>query len=199
MNQVLEKRPQGVSEAAISPVRLAHVVLRSSQLDAIVDWYKTVLGAHVAYADGGIAFLAYDDEHHRIAVISVPGLQPQPDRIAGVHHIAFTYASLSDLVATYERLEKIGIRPVWCVNHGPTTSMYYADPDGNQVELQIDNYATVEEAGQFFFSPPFATNPIGVDFEPSELARRFHAGEDEASIKTRPESGPRGVDTIRLR
>ena len=201
MTEVLESRQQADAAAKpiISPQRLAHVVLRSSQLPALVAWYTAVLGATVVFSDGNLAFLAYDDEHHRIAVLNIPGLQRQPDGIAGVHHMAFTYGSLSDLVATYERLDKKSIRPVTCINHGPTTSMYYADPDGNQVELQIDNYDTVEEAGKFFYSPAFAMNPIGVDFEPEDLARRFHAGEDEASIKHRPEGGARGLDTLNLR
>ena len=30
------------------------------------------------------------------------------------------------------------------VQHGPTTSIYYCDPDGNMVELQIDNLAPPE-------------------------------------------------------
>lgn len=196
MNQTLESRPQSAVPAAISPARLAHVVLRSSQFDALVDWYTTVLGAKTAFSDGHLAFLSYDEEHHRIAVLNIPGLQPQVPGVAGVHHMAFTYAALSDLVATYERLDKVGIRPVTCINHGPTTSMYYADPDGNQVELQVDNYDTVEKAGEFFYSPAFAKNPIGVDFEPEELARRFHSGEDEASIKQRPDGGARGLDTL---
>lgn len=199
MNQVIESRPQNVANTIISPARLAHVVLRSSQFDALVGWYTTVLGAKVAFSNGALAFLTYDEEHHRIAVLNIPGLQRQPDGMAGMHHMAFTYASLSDLVATYERLDKAGIRPVCCLNHGPTTSMYYADPDGNQVELQIDNYDTVEEAGEFFYSPAFAKNPIGVDFDPADLARRFHAGEDEAAIKKRPDGGARGLDTLNLR
>ena len=199
MNQVLESRPQSAVSAVISPARLAHVVLRTSQFDALVDWYKTVLGAKTAFSDGALAFLSYDEEHHRIAVLNIPGLPRQPDGVTGVHHFAFTYASLSDLVATYERLDKAGIRPVLCINHGPTTSMYYADPDGNQIELQVDNYDTVEEAGEFFYSPAFAKNPIGVDFNPVDLARRFHAGEDEATIKKRPDSGARGLDTLSLR
>ena len=205
MNQTLESRPVTpakavpAAKAAISPARLAHVVLRSSQFEALVYWYKTVLCAETAFSDGNLAFLAYDDEHHRIAVLNIPGLQRQPDGVTGVHHMAFTYASMADLVATYERLDKLGIRPVTCMNHGPTTSMYYADPDGNQVELQIDNYDTVEEAGKFFYSAAFALNPIGVDFEPADLAKRFHSGEDEASIKKRPDSGARGLDTLNLR
>lgn len=192
---VVEKPTAGT----ISPSRLAHVVLRSSQFDALVNWYTTVLCARVAFTGGNLAFLAYDEEHHRIAVLNIPGLQRQPDGMTGVHHMAFTYASLRDLVATYERLEKSDIRPVTCINHGPTTSMYYADPDGNQVELQVDNYDSVEEAGKFFYSPAFAKNPIGVDFEAADLAKRFHAGEDESSIKMRPDSGARGLDSLNLR
>ncbi|MDO9406157.1 MAG: VOC family protein [Polaromonas sp.] len=203
MPQVLES-PSAIGQrpatpAILSPARLAHVVMRTSQFDALVAWYLTVLGAKVAFSDGALAFLSYDEEHHRIAVLNIPGLQRQPDGMTGVHHIAFTYGRLGDLVATYERLAAENIRPVTCINHGPTTSMYYADPDGNQVELQVDNYDTVEEAGEFFYSPAFAINPIGVDFEPSDLARRFHAGEEEASIKKRPDSGARGLDTLNLR
>lgn len=202
MSQVLESPSPAAAKtsgAAISPARLAHVVLRSSRFDELVSWYKTVLCAETAFSDGALAFLSYDDEHHRIAVINIPGLQDQPAGMCGVHHMAFTYASLGDLIATYERLDSMGIKPVWCVNHGPTTSMYYADPDGNQVELQVDNYDTVQEAGKFFYSPAFAMNPIGVDFEPADLAKRFRAGENEAAIKQRPASGPRGVETIKLR
>ena len=199
MNQVFESRPQAAAKAVISPARLAHVVLRSSQFDALVNWYTVVLGTTTAFSDGNLAFLTYDEEHHRIAVLNIPGLKPQTEGVAGVHHMAFTYASLSDLVATYERLDKVGIRPVTCMNHGPTTSMYYADPDGNQVELQVDNYNTVEEAGKFFYSPAFAKNPIGVDFEPAELARRFHSGEDETTIKMRPDGDARRLDSLNLR
>ena len=51
------------------------MVLHSSQFDALVDWYKTVLGAKIAFSDGNLAFLAYDEEHHRNAVLNIPGLQ----------------------------------------------------------------------------------------------------------------------------
>ena len=40
-----------------------------------------------------------------------------------------------------EALEEVGIQPHVPVQHGPTTSLYYRDPDGNMVELQIDNMA----------------------------------------------------------
>jgi len=194
----LEAASEPLSEAAVSPVKLAHIVLRTDKFDELIHWYQTVLNAGIAFNDGALAFLCYDDEHHRIAVVKVPGVRPQPDGIAGVHHFAFTYANLGDLLSNYMRLKATGIEPVWSINHGPTTSLYYEDPDRNQVELQIDNYDSVEEAGEFLFTSAFETNPIGVDFDPEDLYRRHKAGEDETSLKMRPESGPRGVDTIRL-
>ncbi len=183
----------------VSPTRLAHVVLRTSRIKEMLAWYKLALNGEVAFENDEIAFLSYDDEHHRIAFVNIPGLAGQPSGIVGMHHIAFTYNSLDELLGNYEKLRDRGVVPVWCVNHGPTTSMYYADLDENQVEFQVDNYPTVEEAGEFFFSEAFAINTIGVDFDPEELLLRLRSGEDETKIKLRPPSGPRGVDTIRLR
>ena len=186
------------STGIVSPVRLAHVVLRSSKFQEILDWYKLLLNARIVFESPGIAFLAYDEEHHRIAVINVPNLAEQPFGAAGVHHFAFTYANLPILLNNYERLKEHGVEPLWCTNHGPTTSMYYGDPDGNQVELQVDNYDTVEEAGEFFFSEQFATNPIGVDFDPADYIERLKAGASEDALKLRPVSGLRGVEDIKL-
>ena len=120
----------------ISPQKFAHVVLKTANFDAVIAWYATVLQARVAFRNDFIAFLTYDDEHHRVAVINNPG-SPAPDpAAAGVHHIAYTYAELGELLSTYRRLKAAGIKPARCINHGPTISMYYKDPDGNRVELR---------------------------------------------------------------
>ena len=186
------KAPAAAAPIA-SPKKLAHVVLRTSHYDELLAWYKLVLNATEAFENGSIAFLAYDDEHHRVALIRVPGLQTPPKGISGVHHVAFTYATLGDLLDNYVRLKAQGVVPACCLNHGPTTSMYYEDPDGNQIEFQIDNHESVEEAGRFFFSREFADNPLGVDFDPEDLLRRLRAGEGEASLKARPPGGVRAV------
>ena len=77
------------------------------------------------------------------------------------------------------------------MNHGGTTSIYYHDPAGNDIETQVDNFDTVEETNEFLRSPHFAENPIGTDFDPEEMIKRLEAGEDEKIIKTRVEIGPR--------
>ena len=196
--QTLEK-PAAQQSGIVSPHRMAHFVLRTSRMTELVEWYKLVLNASTAFANDEIAFIAYDDEHHRVAFINIPSLAAQPAGTVGLHHVAFTYETLSGLLGNYERLRDMGIKPAWCVNHGPTTSMYYQDPDGNQIECQVDNYDTVEEAGEFFFTPEFATNTIGTDYDPEELLRRVRAGENESELKLRPASGPRGVDSIPIR
>jgi catechol-2,3-dioxygenase len=175
----------------IAPAKLAHVVLRTARFEQMIAWYETVLAARVVHADGMLAFLTFDDEHHRIAIARLPGLEDAPQPFAGTDHIAFTHADLGDLLNTYARLEGEGIEPYWCINHGPTTSMYFKDPDANRVELQIDNLAT-EEANRWMQSDDFGQNPIGVVFEPGDLLARYRAGEPLATLLRRPPL-PEGV------
>jgi len=196
---VAERVRDAQEEAVISPQTFAHIVLRTSRFEELVAWYKFALGAHASFENEMLAFLTYDHEHHRVAVLNAPGLAEQSPGAAGVHHFAFTYASMSDLLKTYERLKARGVKPILCINHGPTTSIYYADPDNNQIEFQIENFGSEREAKAFFASEAFAVNPIGVDFDPDELHRRLKAGEDEASLKVRPDIGPRGLDGVPLR
>ena len=174
----------------IVPSKFAHAVLRTNKFKQMVDWYTTVLLADIVYENDFLAFMTYDDEHHRLAIAAFPGITDRAPNCAGLDHLAYTYSSLGDLVATYERLKAAGITPAVPINHGLTLSLYYRDPDGNKVELQIDNFETMEQMKGFFRSNYFASNPIGVSFDPDELARQFHAGVPEAEIrKYRSEAG----------
>ena len=170
----------------VKPRQLAHVVRRTARFAELVQWYCAVLGAEVVHSDGILAFLTYDDEHHRIAIAGIPGLEEQPAMAAGTDHIAFSYTDLGDLFHTYRRLKAAGIAPYWCVNHGPTTSMYYKDPDGNRVELQVDNMPSAQAIDAWMRSADFAANPIGVIFDPDDLVARYAAGEGPRSLLARP-------------
>lgn len=175
--------------ATVSPTKLAHVVCVTAQLPAMRAWYLTVLNAQVAIENEQLCFLRYDEEHHRIGLIQAPDVQPASGLRTGVHHCAFTYRNLAELFGTWERLQEAGIEPFWCINHGPTTSLYYKDPDGNRIELQVDNF---DEAGcdAFFASGAYAENPIGIVFDPEEWSRRLAAGEPAASLTVRPALPP---------
>ncbi len=170
-----------------SPSKISHIVFQTNRPKELRDWYCRVLGAEVVHENDFISFISYDEEHHRVAFLNPgalearqPGSRASGDfragREAGLHHIAFTFKSLGELLDTYARLKEEGIRPYWCINHGPTTSMYYRDPDNNQVELLIDNFDDVREGKAYMRSPAFAKNPIGVEYDPDEMVARFRAG-----------------------
>lgn len=163
------------------PVKLAHIVLRTPRFAESVAWWKTVLVAVPRYENEFISFLTYDEEHHRLAILSVPDLDDDGRNSAGMEHVAFTYADLDTLLDTYRRLAAAGIEPVAPVHHGMTLSLYYADPDGNQVELQVDAM-TADEATAFMASEVFAANPIGVPFDPADLVERRRSGESVESL-----------------
>ena len=180
-------------KTVIKPISLAHVFLKTepSKLETMKAYYRTFFSATIQFENPMMCFLAYDEEHHRIALIGLPGTGPRNPNAAGLFHFAFTFSSLTDLMLAYRQRLENGIEPYWCVNHGGTTSIYYHDPDGNDIETQVDNFDTVEETNEFLRSPHFAENPIGTDFDPEEMIKRLEAGEDEKIIKTRVEIGPR--------
>ena len=63
-----------------SPKKLAHVVFRTGNLAAMCAWYSSVLEARVTFANELIAFVTYDDEHHRVAFANVGATaDPAPD------------------------------------------------------------------------------------------------------------------------
>lgn len=165
----------------IRPSKFAHVVYRTRRFEEMLRWYETVFGARVQHQDPALAFLTYDDEHHRFAFANLSLLRPdraetEKTGLIGVDHVAYTYSSIDDLLDNYAYLETQGITPYWCVHHGVTVSMYYADPDGNQMEFQVDCYASNDEANAFMSGPGFSANPIGVEFDPAVWLAQRRAG-----------------------
>jgi hypothetical protein len=64
------------------------------------------------------------------------------------------------------------------------------DPDGLRVELQIDNFATMDEAHACLAGPELAQNPIGVIFDPEQLIRDYEAGVAFDDFQRRPPLPP---------
>lgn len=171
----------------VRPKAFVHVVYRTRRFEAMLQWYATVFDAKVQHRNPAIAFLTYDDEHHRFAIVNMDALRPgesDGDRrgLVGVDHVAYAHASLNDLFDNYAQLAAQGIRPYWCIHHGLTVSMYYADPDGNQMEFQVDAFATKAECNTFITGPEMAANPIGVEFDPEEWLARLRAGIPAAEL-----------------
>ncbi|KAL2836396.1 Glyoxalase/Bleomycin resistance protein/Dihydroxybiphenyl dioxygenase [Aspergillus pseudoustus] len=175
----------------LRPNSLAHIVFRTRDLPRMLDFWATFLGAERVFENEFIAFLRYDQEHHRVAIIQEQDTGSCVPTAAGLHHVAFSYPSLRALLRAHQERKRLQIVPGWCVNHGPTTSIYYKDPDGNAIETQVDNFDTIEEANAFMTSDEFRQNPIGTDINPEELLRQLCSGICESALKRRVEIGGR--------
>lgn len=174
----------------VRPTKFVHVVYRTRRFEQMVQWYQTVFDAKVQYQNPALAFLTYDDEHHRFAFANLDILKPEVSErerrgLIGVDHVAYTYASLRDLLENYAQLKAQGIKPYWCIHHGITVSMYYADPDGNQMEFQVDCFDSNDAANAFMAGPHFGANPIGVEFDPDEWLAKVRAGTSTSELLPR--------------
>lgn len=192
MDTMLETSPRArrtLDTQPATPVLFAHFVLRSSNVQPMIDWYSTVLNMHVVQRTEYICFLTYDDEHHRLGIVNIAGLHAPDTKTWGLAHVAYTFRNIGELLATYRRLKAQGIEPYRPIHHGPTVSLYYRDPDGNSVELQVDRYATKAETAAYFQTAEFRKNPIGVAFDPEALARAYEEGVPEVELLAMPD-GP---------
>ncbi|GAB3377774.1 VOC family protein [Spongiibacter taiwanensis] len=168
----------------IRPAYMAHLVIQTRRYQEMINWYATVFQTEPVFESDKLTFVTYDDEHHRFAFLNLPPQCPEDKNpmAPGIAHTAYSYASMNDLVQTYARLKGEGILPRWCINHGITTSFYYADPDGNELEFQYDNFRTPEACKAYFSSEAYFSNPIGKPFEPNVLLSCFEEGMSEADM-----------------
>lgn len=161
-----------------APSSFCHVVYKTHRYDEMIQWYQKVFEARIQHRDDRLCFLTYDDEHHRMAFLNLgPGEAKNPSaprNAPGVHHVSYAWKNLGELIDTYKRLKGYGVLPTRPIRHGLTLSLYYDDPDGNNMEFQVDTMTT-EQANAFMAGPAFAKNPIGEVFDPDELVRRYEA------------------------
>ena len=166
--------------------KFAHVVFQTGQLEKMKQWYMDLLDGHVVYEGHNLCFITYDEEHHRVAFVQPPGpLERKAPNAAWVHHVAYTFASLEELFERYAELKEKGIEPTRPIQHGLTTSLYYEDPDGNRVEMQIDNFATPDEATAYMQGPEFDGDAVGPFFSPEAMLAGLRAGVPAAELTTR--------------
>jgi catechol-2,3-dioxygenase len=192
MSEVASESALNFDEGRVRAPVLHHFNLKTTRLQELVDWYGLVTGSQPNFQFPGGAWLSNDGANHRIALIALPGFKDDPDKVVhtGMHHSAFEYDTLDDLLATFLRLKKAGIVPGGCLDHGLTTSFYYVDPDGNSVELQVDNYGDWERSTEFMRTDSrFAEDPIGKPVDPDQLVAARQSGLDASEVHERAYAG----------
>jgi catechol-2,3-dioxygenase len=162
-----------------SAAYISHYGIRAKRFREMVEWYKTVFGAKIQHENEFLAFMTFDEEHHRLVIFEDPSTVDKPENAAGIDHVGYGLAGFGDLVSAYERLKVAGIEPFLPLNHRFTTSLYYRDPDGNDVELSVDNFPTKEMCDEFIRSEKMdeiGRPPFGYAFDPEDLAKQFYEG-----------------------
>lgn len=160
----------------VRPSRFSHMVVKTRQFPEMVAFYKTVLSAQPMFETDQVCFLTYDEEHHRIMIGNAPNAEPRDPAAVGVVHWAYAFDDFEQLANAYRRLRSEGILPKSCINHGFTTSLYYADPDGNEVELAVDNFDDPKSMNDWFATGAFDRNFVGVPFDPEEFVEQQSKG-----------------------
>jgi catechol 2,3-dioxygenase len=122
-------------------VSLSHFGIHVTDLPRMEDFYTRVL--RLLVSDRGalpsgptLTFLSRDpDQHHQLVLVSgrPPGVEYNV-----VNQISFKLPTLVDLQAMHARVRDEGIQDFRIVTHGNAWSIYFADPEGNRVELFVD-------------------------------------------------------------
>ncbi len=122
---------------------IGHVNLRVADEQASKRFYRDILGFVVAEEDpqhGGV-FMTLGENFHTLDL----GQHPEPDRAQwprrdqiGLGHIAFQVGNYAALRAAYQHLVDSGVAILRATNHVNQRSFYFADPDGNTLEIYYE-------------------------------------------------------------
>ncbi|EOM74485.1 extradiol ring-cleavage dioxygenase [Rhodococcus rhodnii] len=191
---VVQSEPAG--RRAI-PRKIAHVVLNTTEIDRIADFYVEVLGMRISdWSEHQMAFLRCNSDHHVIALNRAEW--------PSINHVAYEMQSLDHFMRGVGSLKRHGIDPQWGPGrHGPgdNTFSYFTDPAGLVCEYtsevaQIDEDAwlcrtwkrTPELSDQWGTAGPPTTAVRGAMAGVADLGRRGEvvAGIDDYFVGSAP-------------
>jgi catechol 2,3-dioxygenase len=140
-------------ERAANPIdpgaTIGHVHLRTADIDRVRGFYVDVLGFDVIFeardvpgwgTTGDTLFLSAGGYHHHLGFNTwkSAGGPPQPDGVAGLHHVAIRYPTRGGLADALRRLRDVDWPIRQHTDHGTHLAIYLSDPDGNDLELMWD-------------------------------------------------------------
>ena len=175
--------------------RIGHVAMRVSDLERSKDWYSDVLGftvmeQDIEHGDDVFMSLGRQADGHVLDIVQVESpdsASPAPDRNSiGIAHIALKVDTHDDLKGAYEHLLAKGVTIDRMIEHVNQRSMYFADPDGNRIEIYFE-YPTSKELFErgrgdrdfiFDLDDPLPTwaHEVPADWDPEKTVDSYHRG-----------------------
>lgn len=146
MSELTENTQKEKDQAIERPVGFGHhVIYAGAKYDEMVKWYGTLLGGTVTSGEEIPADLLARDDCDTVVIAKRTDLAQEEGPVrTGVFHVAWSYASIAELMQMYRHGLKNGIEPQSTLNTGILLQIYYTDPEGNGVEFQVDAHDTSE-------------------------------------------------------
>ncbi len=186
-----------------TPPQFSEVIFKTARFAAMKDWYETVTDVNAFFVRGEadkpnwtgawrIAFIRIFSDYPYTQVLGLfetPAVSGKADNQhgePGMHHMQLRHAGLDHLFSRYEALRARGITPMRSFNHGPGTSFYYHDPDGNTVELSSANFVLEADYLAYFRSEAYAKNISGIEINAADYVAKFRAGTPQETLVRMP-------------
>jgi catechol 2,3-dioxygenase-like lactoylglutathione lyase family enzyme len=114
----------------VNPVVLNHVVLNTTDIDKMVDFYTTILGFKVSdWSEHQMVFIRCNKKHHSLSFNQA--------NHAAVNHIAYEVENVDQVMRGISNVRKKDYEPIWGPGrHGPGNNIfcYFQDPGGFVME-----------------------------------------------------------------
>ena len=156
-------------------LRFSHFGLSVQDIDAMERFYCDVMGFTVT--DRGqalgfdLVFLSRDpDDHHQIVLATGKPANIPPNTVnpmfgPAINQISFWVDGLSELRLLHGKLLDAGVKPITPIDHGLAWSLYFPDPEGNNLEAFVDT--------PWYIQQPFA-EPLDMSLDDDTLVKRTH-------------------------
>lgn len=187
---VAVRRHRRIEAREAVPVRLSHVVLNSSDLEATRAWYErhldfalsdTLTSPHMGEV---MHFMRCNPQHHSVAIAKGPH--------TSLHHVSFEMRGIDEYMYGTGRLLRAGVRMIWGPGRhkaGDNTFSYFLDPHGNTVEYTTELETLDEDAWHphlYDFSDPDVTDQWGTANPMNELVAKESFNDPDRGVFVAP-------------
>lgn len=155
--------------------KIGHIVLYVTDVQKSVAFYRDMLGMETIRCDyhQGTAFMSFGTQHHDVALVRaqaafkrykhsmVDGYYAPTRGTLGLAHIAMQVdGGINNLKKFHDHLvdNQISVR---LSDHGMIQSVYFLDPDYNEIELFIETMTPIE--GKQYMSEDHDVAPLTFD------------------------------------
>tara|TARA_B100000575_G_C23058624_1_gene609463 strand:- start:281 stop:967 length:687 start_codon:yes stop_codon:yes gene_type:complete len=213
MKRILNKDLYMNFKSKYSPDDIHHVAFKTTNYKKMVDFYTNLFGCEPLYQSDQISFLAYDNEHHRIAIANTSDVLNELNfierivmklkiymnkslpSIEGLDHISYRINPIEKWFKFYFDAKARGLLPLWTINHGWISGIYYQDPDNNLVEIFFEHFDTPDEFKNNI-SPDFEDEPIGTNMDIETLHEMYKSGTPFEKLIEKGNTVPEGKKPI---